>query len=137
MRGEPEQWAAEFYLDADGSVPAEAFLDACPVGDRLLAIVEAVRGSPPPMFPPSQMWHVMTGQMRGIYEARARHKKLLHRLFCLLDANAQSYGSEAPTLTMLGGGTKPVGKEMDSDVYEEIVAFRDRYLRTNPRPIQQ
>lgn len=131
------EWAAEFYLHADSSVPAETFLDSCPVGNRLLAIVEAVRSYPPPSFPPSPMWHVMTGGMGGIYEARARHKNMLHRLFCLLDANAESFGLEAPTLALLGGGTKLVGKAMEGDVYREIIAYRDRYLDSKSRPIKE
>ncbi len=129
-------WSVEFYLHRNRSVPAEKFLDGCPAAERLLAIVEAVRGYPPPSFPPSQMWHAMTGKMSGIYEARTRSKNTLYRLFCVLDRKAESFGLGSPTLAMLGGGTKPVGEAMDDDIYEDAISYRDRYLRTNPRPVK-
>ena len=126
----------EFYLHHNRSVPAEKFLDGCPVNDRLLAIVEAVRGYPPPSFPPSQMWRVMSGRMSGIYEARVRSRDTLYRLFCLLDRKAESFGLGAPTLALLSGGTKPVGEAMEDDVYDDAISYRDRYLRTKPRPVE-
>jgi len=81
-------WTVEFYLLSDRSAPAIDFLGRCPVAGRIEAIAEAVRGYPPPSFPPSHMWHVMSGTMKGLYEIRVRHRQTLHRLFCLLDANA-------------------------------------------------
>jgi len=130
-------WAVEFYLHHNRSAPAEKFLDECPVGKRLLAIIEAVRGYPPPSFPSSQIWHVMSGRMAGIYEARVRSRDTLYRLFCVLDRKAESFGLDAPTLTLLSGGTKPVGEAMHDDVYDDAIVYRDRYLRTQPRPIKR
>jgi hypothetical protein len=33
----------------------------------LLAILVAVRDAPPPAFPPSNMWHAMHGDMKGLH----------------------------------------------------------------------
>jgi len=128
-------WTVEFYLHSDRSAPAIDFLGRCPVAGRIEAIAEAVRGYPPPSFPPSQMWHVMSGTMKGLYEIRVRHRQTLHRLFCLLDANAGSHGLSGPAMVLISGGTKSVGQAMPTDVYAEAVAFRDRYNATTPRPV--
>jgi hypothetical protein len=125
----------EFYLEADDSVPGLNFLDSCPIKGRLEAIVEAVRAYPPPSFPPSPMWNVMTGEMKGIYETRARNQNRLHRLFCLLDRLAGSHGLSGPALVILSGGEKPVGAAMPNDVYASAMAQRDRYLDSTPRPV--
>ncbi len=110
------EWTAELYLHSDRSVPALDFLSRCPVASRIEAIVEAVRSFPPPSFPPSQMWHSMSGDMRALYEIRVRHRNTLHRLFCILDANAAKYGLGGPALVLVSGGTKPIGQDMPNDV---------------------
>ena len=48
-----KDWALAMYMTADGGVPSRDFLMACPppVRQMLLAIVVAVRDSPPPSFP--------------------------------------------------------------------------------------
>ena len=69
------KWTVAFYRTAKGLAPARSFLLDCPqpVREMLLAIVVAVRDAPPPSFPPSKMWHVMHGEMKGFYEARDEH----------------------------------------------------------------
>ncbi len=53
------RWALAFYKSASEEVPARQFLIDVPqsVREMLLAIVVAVRDTPPPSFPPSRMWH--------------------------------------------------------------------------------
>jgi hypothetical protein len=133
----PGEWVNVFYAEADGSIPAEAFLDECPLPARtqLLAIVEAVRGAPPPSFPPSMYWHAMRGDMRGVYEARDRHGNMLYRLFCVLDRNAPDHGLDAPALVILSGGSKPVREEMDERTYADVRRQRDEYGASSPRRI--
>jgi hypothetical protein len=126
---------AEFYLHSDRTVPAIDFLNRCPVADRIEAIVEAVRSFPPPSFPPSQMWHVMSDEMKGFYEIRVRYRQTLHRLFCILDANGAKYGLDGPVLVLISGGTKPIGRAMPTDVYTDAIEYRDRYKSTTPRPV--
>ncbi len=128
-------WTVEFYLHSDRSVPAIDFLSRCPVATQIEAIAGAVRAYPPPSFPPSQMWHVMSGAMRGLYEIRVRNRQTLHRLFCLLDANASAHGLDRPAMVLLSGGTKPVGQAMPSDSYADAAAYRDRYNASARRPV--
>ena len=128
-------WTAEFYLHSDRVVPAIEFLSGCPVAARIEAIVEAGRAFPPPSFPPSQMWHVMSGEMKGLYEIRVRNRQTLHRVFCVLDANGAKHGLSGPALVLLSGGTKAVGRAMSNDVYADAIEYRDRYRSTTPKPV--
>ena len=128
-------WTVEFYLHSDATVPAMDFLGGCPVATRIEAIAEAVRSFPPPSFPPSQMWHAMSGDMKGFHEIRARHRQTLHRLFCILDANAAKHGLDGPALVMISGGAKAIGRAMPTDVYADAIKYRDRYNSTSPRPL--
>lgn len=52
-----------YYQARDGSVPAEAFLDSCPlkVEATILAVLEAVRQAPPPLFSGGGKWEAMHG----------------------------------------------------------------------------
>lgn len=65
-------WGIVYYKSRDGSVPAEAFLDACPlkVEATILAVLEAVRQAPPPQFSGGGKWEAMHGTMGGYYEIR-------------------------------------------------------------------
>lgn len=128
-------WTADFYLHSDRTVPAVDFLSGCPAAGRIEAIVEAVRSFPPPRFPPSQMWHAMSGDMSGLYEIRVRHRQTLHRLFCILDANGAKHGLDGPALVLVSGGTKAMGRAMPTDIYADAIDFRDRYKSTTPRPV--
>jgi hypothetical protein len=131
----PDQdWTIEFYLAADLRTPGSAFLNGCPVGRRLEAIIESVRAYPPYKYPTTLMWHAMRLDMKGIHEARARNRNLLHRLFCVLDKDQENILG-GPAIIVLGGGTKPMNSAMDSDVYEAILEAKDRYWATKPRPI--
>ena len=62
-------WGIVHYKARDGSVPAEAFLDACPlkVEVTILAVLEAVRQAPPPQFSGGGKWEAMHGTMSGCY----------------------------------------------------------------------
>jgi hypothetical protein len=104
------KWSLAFYRTAKGLAPACGFLIGCPqpVREMLLAIVVAVRDAPPPSFPPSKMWHVMHGEMKGFYEARDEHDGQLYRMFCVLDSQAPEHGLDAKALALICGAAKPV-----------------------------
>lgn len=126
------RWSVAFYRTAKDTAPARKFLLGCPqpVREMLLAIVVAVRDAPPPSFPPSKMWHVMHGEMKGFYEARDEHDGQLYRVFCVLDSQAPEHGLDAKALTLICGGAKPVRSPMDKSVYDEALAYREDYLAT-------
>jgi hypothetical protein len=126
------KWSVAFYRTATDTAPAREFLLGCPqsVREMLLAIVVAVRDAPAPSFPPSRMWHVMHGEMKGFYEARDEHDGQLYRMFCVLDSQAPEHGLDAKALTLICGGTKPVRSPMGKSVYEQALAYREDYLAT-------
>lgn len=138
-REKPEDWIAAFYMEADGTVPAKEFLDACPTPVRaeLPATVVAVRDAPPPSFPPSGRWTVMRDDMKGFHEARDRHEKELYRLFCVLDRDAADHGAEGPAVVLVSGGIKPTGTAMDARVYMRAQQARTAYLASSPRSLLQ
>jgi Txe/YoeB family toxin of Txe-Axe toxin-antitoxin module len=81
-------WGIVYYKARDGSVPAEAFLDACPlkVEATILAVLEAVRQAPPPQFSGGGKWEAMHGTMAGYYEIRVTGPaRAQYRLFCRLE----------------------------------------------------
>lgn len=125
-------WALAFYKTSGGEAPARAFLLDCPqpVREMLLAIMVAVRDGPPPSFPPSRMWHVMRGDMRGIHEARDEHNGTLYRLFCIVDSQAPQHGLDAKVVTLISGGVKPARTAMAKQVYDETLAFVADYRAT-------
>ena len=126
------KWSLAFYGTAKGLVPARQFLLDCPqsVREMLLAIVVAVRDAPPPNFPPSRMWHVMHGAMKGFSEARDEHDSRLYRVFCVLDSHAPEHGLDAKALTLICGGAKPVRSPMDKSVYEQGAGLPLDFLAT-------
>ena len=126
------KWSLAFYRTAKDVAPAREFLLGCPqpVREMLLAIVVAVRDAPPPSFPPSKMWHVMHGEMKGFYEARDEHDGQLYRVFCVLDSQAPEHGLDAKVFTLICGGAKPVRSPMDKSVFEQALAYSEDYLAT-------
>jgi hypothetical protein len=74
-----------YYKAADGTVPADVFLDSCPdrVEATILAALEAVREAPPPQFSGGGKWEAMHGTMGGYYEIRVTGPgRAQYRLFC-------------------------------------------------------
>lgn len=137
-------WGIVYYQAADGSVPAEKFLDACPakIEARILAVLEAVRGAPPPAFSGGGMWEAMHGSMSGYYEIRVTGPgRVQYRLFCLLD-NADTAdelarrGFSDPQIAVLNGMSKPIGEVFSDDEYRKQVRdLGDDYRAQFPRRI--
>lgn len=108
----PEPWRIHFFqrhVDDDQSrtVPAIEFLDSLSVGAaaEFQAVLEAVAAAPPPSFSGGGKWEAMHGEMAGIYEVRVQRDGQNHRLFCLLERNADDLGG--PSIVALGGLSKP------------------------------
>lgn len=140
-------WAAAFYVEQDGSVPAREALyaDDIPKAVRLalLARVVAIRDHPPPSFPTgSPIWSLMSRDtqkgkvdLSGIFELRDKHGPLLYRLFCVLDSQAGEHGVDAQVLVMLSLGIKRERTAMPESAYREVRRQADRYFAVSPRPI--
>ena len=137
------EWGVVYYRQADGQVPAEAFLDSCPtkVEATLLAVLEAVRAAPPPAFSGGGKWEAMHGAMAGYYEIRVTGPGRRHyRLFCLLDNGTEQElaerGFDRPQIAVINGMVKQHMTEFsDGDYRKHVRDLGDRYLATLPRPI--
>jgi Txe/YoeB family toxin of Txe-Axe toxin-antitoxin module len=94
--------------DPEESVPPREFIDGvdASVAAQIEAVLEAVAEAPPPSFSGGGFWEAMHGDMAGYYEVRVRHGGENHRLFCLLDRDAEDLGGSS--IVCLGGLSKPV-----------------------------
>ena len=136
-------WGIVYYQARDGSVPAEAFLDACPlkVEATILAVLEAVRQAPPPQFSGGGKWEAMHGTMGGYYEIRVTGPaRAQYRLFCRLEnGTAQELaerGFQEPQIAVITGMCKPFRTVFSDREYKTNVrALGDDYLSTLPRRI--
>jgi hypothetical protein len=137
------EWGVVYYRDADGRVPAEAFLDSCPtkVEATILAVPEAVRAAPPLAFSGGGKWETMHDPMAGYYEIRVTGPGRRHyRLFCLLDNGTDrelaDRGFDRPQIAVINGMVKQHMTEFaDSEYRKHVRDLGDRYLATLPRPL--
>ncbi|MGB2711888.1 MAG: hypothetical protein WBC33_10260 [Conexibacter sp.] len=136
-------WGIVYYTTADGRVPADEFLDACPdkVEATILAVLEAVRRAPPPAFSGGGKWEAMHGTMGGYYEIRVTGPgRRQYRLFCRLDNGSPQElaerGFAEPQIAVINGMDKPVGRLFsDADYRRYVRRLADDYLGSLPRRI--
>lgn len=95
-------WLVHFFqrdsaIDAKQLVPAMEFLDQLPpkVVAEFLAVIDAVAEAPPPAFSGGGKWEAMHGAMAGFFEARVTGVGMNHRLFCILERNADDLGGSS------------------------------------------
>ncbi|MHB1733446.1 MAG: hypothetical protein ACYCU8_08325 [Ferrimicrobium acidiphilum] len=135
-------WDIVFYRDIAGNVPADDFLDDCPVNvrARLMAILDAVAEAPPPQFSGGGQWEAMHGDMSGYYEIRSQGaKREQFRLFCILEnSDAEELrrrGLPRPAVAVVTGMRKPWMTVFSSQDYQHVRTLGNDYLHTKPRRI--
>lgn len=136
-------WGVVYYKAADGRVPADDFLEACPdkVEATILAVLEAVRGAPSPAFSGGGKWEAMHGTMGGYYEIRVTGPGRRHyRPFCRLENGTPpdliERGFATPQIAVFNGMCKPSGHVFsDADHRRHVHRLGDDYLSTIPRRI--
>ena len=69
----------------------------------------------------------MHGEMAGFYEVRVRGGGSNHRLFCLLERDADDLGGSS--IVCLGGLTKLRRQAADSRDYRRIRRYREEFER--------
>jgi hypothetical protein len=134
-----------YYQQRDGTVPGDVFLDSCPtkVEATILAVLEAVRAAPPPVFSGGGKWEAMRGTMGGYYEIRVTGPARRHyRLFCILENGSRrelaARGFDGPQIVVLNGMVKPNASLFSDALYKKHArAFGDDYLSTLPRRIAE
>jgi hypothetical protein len=136
-------WGVVYYETKDGRVPAEEFLDACPVKVEatILAVLEAVRAAPPPAFSGGGKWEAMHGLMAGYYEIRVTGPGHQHyRLFCILDNGSPdelaARGFTQPQIAVINGMVKRNAKQFtDAEYNKHVKTLGDDYLASLLRRI--
>ena len=105
------------------AVPTVHFLDSLPdkVAAEIQAVLEAVAAAPPPSFSGGGKWEAMHDDMAGLYEVRVQGSGANHRLFCILERNADDLGG--PSIICLGGLSKPVRSPADPRDYRKIKQY--------------
>lgn len=127
-------WLIHFFRrheqdDPARSVPALDFLEGLPiaVAAEIHAVLDAVAQAPPPAFSGGGKWQAMHGDMAGFYEVRVPTSIENHRLFCLLERNADDIGG--PSLICISGSTKPVRAPARPRDYAQARKLRDEFRR--------
>ncbi len=135
-------WGIVYYAAEDGEVPAEDFLDGCPakVEARFSAVLEAIRGAPPPQFSGGGYWEAMHGDMGGYHEIRLTGPgRRQYRLFCILDNGSSKEllerGFKRPQITVITGMVKDSGKKFSGRDYAKVRKLGTEYLSHLPRRI--
>jgi hypothetical protein len=130
----PEPWLIHFFQrpeedDPARAVPTVEFLDGLPdkIGAEIQAVLEAVALSPPPAFSGGGKWEAMHQDMAGLYEVRVRSTGANHRLFCLLDRDANDLGGAS--LVCLDGLTKPVRSAASPRDYRRVKQYAAEFRK--------
>ena len=132
MSPTPDPWRIHFFErhsddDPSRTAPAIQFLDSLSVGAvvEFQAVLEAVAAAPPPSFSGGGKWEAMHGEMAGIYEIRVQRDGQNHRLFCLLERNANDLGGLS--IVVLGGLSKPKRSPASPKDYRTIRAYSSEF----------
>lgn len=126
----PERWLIHFFQRHADDDPARTtstteFLDTLP--DKVAAVLEAVAAAPPSAFSGGGKWEAMHDDMAGMYEVRVQGAGANHRLFCLLERNADDLGG--PAIVCLDGLTKPVRSPASPRDYRRIRQYADEFRK--------
>jgi Txe/YoeB family toxin of Txe-Axe toxin-antitoxin module len=111
-RKQSKPWRIHFFQrdqadDAQKAVPATEFLDSIPakVAAEIHAVLEAVAAAPPPSFSGGGKWEAMHDDMAGYFEVRVQGGGMNHRLFCVLERDAEDLGGSS--IVCIDGLSKP------------------------------
>jgi Txe/YoeB family toxin of Txe-Axe toxin-antitoxin module len=102
-------------------------LSADKMAAEIQAVLEAVAEAPPPPFSGGGKWEAMHEDMAGFYEVRVQGGGANHRLFCLLDRNADDLGG--PSIICLDGLSKPVRSAASPRDYRRVRQYADEFRK--------
>jgi len=88
-------------------VPAIEYLNSIPAkaAAEAHAVLDAVAASPPPSFSGGGKWEAMHDDMAGYFEVRVQGGGMNHRLFCVLERDAEDLGGSS--IVCIDGLSKP------------------------------
>ena len=138
-------WPIVYFLrhkddDTSQAQPGRDFLkNECPskIKGEFIALIDTVAAYPPPSFPQSRFWRIMTKQMSGYCEAKIdgqeAGQRLHYRLFCFLEHEGP--GVDGPKLVVITGKKKPYLTVLSQAEYDQVKALGDEYLSRVPRSV--
>ena len=129
-----DPWRIHFFqrhVDDDPceAIPALAFLDglSLKVAAEVDAVLDAVAKAPPPSFSGGGKWEAMPDDMAGFYEVRVQGGGQNHRLFGLLEREAEDLGG--PSIVCVGGLSKPPRTAARPRDYGTVKQFGSEFAR--------
>jgi len=116
--------------DPDESVPAIDFLESLTVKVRaeIHAVLDAVAEAPPPAFSGGGKWEAMHDDMAGFFEVRVQGGGMTHRLFCVLERDADDLGGSS--IVAIDGLSKPKRSAAKPKDYRRASKHRREFERT-------
>lgn len=127
-----ESWCIHFFRrqkkdDPHEAVPAIEFMDELPVkvAAEIHAVLDAVAAAPPPSFSGGGKWEAMHGEMAGLFEIRVQHGEMNHRLFCVLERDADDLGGSS--IVCLDGLSKKRRTTAHARDYGKIRKYRAEF----------
>jgi hypothetical protein len=127
-----DSWLIHFFQrhpgdDSTRSVPAMDFLDtlSAKVTAEILAVLDAVAEAPPPAFRGGGKWEAMHDEMSGFYEVRVQGAGMNHRLFCVLQRDADDLGGSS--IVAIDGLSKPRRSAAIPKDYRRALAMRAEF----------
>ncbi len=134
VSGPKDPWRIHFFqrhIDDDAArvVPSIDFLDGLPdkVAAEIHAVLDAVADDPPPSFSGGGKWEAMHAEMAGFYEFRVQGGGKNHRLFCVLERDAEDLGGSS--IVCLGGLSKPPRTAANQRDYRLIRRYGDEFQK--------
>lgn len=125
-------WRVHFFQRAAGDdpsrgVPAIDFFETLPlkVATEIHAVLDAVAAAPPPSFSGGGKWEVMRGDMSGYFEVRVQGGGMNHRLFCILERDAEDLGGSS--IVCIDGLSKPRREAADPRDYGRVRRYADEF----------
>ena len=132
--GRKDPWRIHFFqrhIDDDTSraVPSIDFLDGLPnkVAAEIHAVLNAVAEAPPPSFSGGGKWEAMHDDMASYFEVRVQGGGMNHRLFCVLERDAEDLGGSC--IVCLGGLSKPPRTAANPRDYRVIKLYGAEFQR--------
>jgi hypothetical protein len=129
-----EPWLIHFFQrhptdDPGRAVPARDFMDGLPtkVFAEMVAVLDAVAEAPPPAFSGGGKWEAMHGDMAGLYEVRVRGGRMNHRLFCVLERDANDLAGSS--IVVIGGLSKPKRSAANPKDYRWVLRLKAEFER--------
>lgn len=129
-----DPWRIHFFQrhdedDPGRAVPAIDFLDGLPtkVAAEIHAVLGAVAEAPPPSFSGGGKWEAMHDDMAGFFEVRVQGGGMNHRLFCLLERDAEDLGGSS--IICLSGLSKAPRTAAHQRDYNEVRRYASEFRR--------